>query len=336
MSYTVTLLPGDGIGPEVMEAAVQVIKAASVSITWDRVEAGAEVAVKYGSPLPESTLQAIRTNRVALKGPFTTAVGHGLPSVNVALRKALDLYACLRPVKSIPGVVSRYDAVDLVLFRENTEDLYSGVEHLVVPGVVESLKIITARASTRIARFAFAWAERHGRRKVTAVHKANIMKMSDGLFLECCRAVARGYPAVEYTEVIVDNCCLQLVLDPHQFDVLLLENLYGDILSDLCAGLVGGLGLVAGANIGGEYAVFEPVHGSAPDIAGKNLANPVAAVLTAALLLTHLGEEAAAERITRAVSQVIAEGKILTRDLGGSATTTEMTGAIAAAVRRSA
>jgi len=332
MGYRVTLIPGDGIGPEVAEATLRVVEATGVPIEWEWAEAGGEVAVKYGTPLPEKTLESIRRNRVALKGPLTTPIGEGFASINVALRKALDLYACFRPVRSLPGVRSRYEGIDLIICRENTEDLYSGIEHLVVPGVVESLKVITERASLRIARFTFDLARRHNRKKVTAVHKANIMKLSDGLFLECCRRVAKGYPEIEYQEIIVDNACLQLVLNPHQFDVLLLENLYGDILSDLSAGLVGGLGVVAGANLGDEYAVFEAVHGSAPDIAGKGIANPIALILSASYLLRHLGEEEAADRVVRAVSTITRDGKVLTPDLGGTAATMELASAVARAL----
>jgi isocitrate dehydrogenase (NAD+) len=277
-------------------------------------------------------LESIRRNKVALKGPTETPVGTGHRSVNVDLRKQLDLYANLRPVQSLPGVKSRYEDVDLVVVRENTEDLYSGVEHVVVPGVVESIKIITEKASTRIARFAFDYSRAHHRKKVIAVHKANIMKLSDGLFLDCCRKVAKEYPEVAYDEMIVDNTCMQLVLDPSRFDVLLLENLYGDIVSDLCAGFVGGLGMTPGANIGTTGAVFEAVHGSAPDIAGKNLANPIALILSGTLMLDHLGEHDAADRVRKAVRTVLTEGKKLTRDLGGTAGTTEIAEAIAARV----
>ena len=277
-------------------------------------------------------LESIRRNKLALKGPTETPVGTGHRSVNVELRKTLDLYANLRPVKTLPGIKSRYDDVDLVVVRENTEDLYSGLEHVVVPGVVESLKIITEKASTRIARFAFDYARDHGRKRVTAVHKANIMKLSDGLFLDCCRAVAKGYPEVKYDEMIVDNTCMQLVLDPTRFDMLLLENLYGDIVSDLCAGFIGGLGMAPGANIGESGAVFEAVHGSAPDIAGKNLANPMALILSSAMMLDHIGETDAARRVRAAVHAVLAEGKKLTRDLGGTAGTTEIAEAIAGRV----
>jgi isocitrate dehydrogenase (NAD+) len=330
--HTVTLIPGDGIGPEVAAAAVRVLGATGVDLEWQTEVAGASAVGEHGSPLPARVLESIRRNRVALKGPTETPVGTGFRSVNVALRKELDLYANLRPLRTLPGVKTRYDGVDVVVVRENTEDLYSGVEHVVVPGVVESLKIITERASTRIARFAFAYARSHGRKRVSAVHKANIMKLSDGLFLDCCRKVAREHPEVGYDEIIVDNACMQLVLDPTRFDVLLLENLYGDIISDLCAGFVGGLGMAPGANIGDEGAVFEAVHGSAPDIAGKNLANPIALVLSGALMLEHLGENEAGRRVRAAVTAVLAEGRPLTRDLGGTAGTTEIAEAIAARV----
>lgn len=328
MAHTATLIPGDGIGPEVTDAAVSVVAAAGVDISWERVDAGGEVAARYGTPLPESVLNSVRVNRVALKGPVTTPVGEGFGSVNVALRKGLNLYACLRPVRSLPGVRSRYQDIDLVVVRENTEGLYSGIEHLVVPGVAESLKIITEQASTRIAHFAFRYARQNGRRKVTAVHKANIMKVSDGLFLESVRRARRSYPDIEYEELIVDAVCMNLVRDPYRFDVLLMENLYGDILSDLCAGLVGGLGVVPGANIGDDCAVFEAVHGSAPDIAGKGIANPTACILSAAMMLDHIGERPAATRVREALSSVLAEGSVLTPDLGGHATTRQMTQAI--------
>jgi len=334
VAYQVALIPGDGIGPEVTDAAVAVLEATGVPLAWERCEAGAETAHKHGTPLPEPTLEAIRRAGVALKGPLTTEVAAGMPSVNVALRKALDLYACYRPVKTLPGVPSRYQGIDLVVFRENTEDLYSGIEHLVVPGVVETLKIITERASLRIAEFTFGFAARERRRRVTVVHKANIMKLSDGLFLECCRRVAKRFPGLQYEELIVDNACMQLVRDPTHFDVLLMENLYGDIISDLGAGLVGGLGVVPGANLGDRYAVFEAVHGSAPDIAGRGLANPTACILSGALLLRHLGEEKAGQAVEEAVRTVLAAGRPLTPDLGGAATTLEMAGAVAAALRR--
>ena len=326
---TVTLIPGDGIGPEVVAAAVRVLTATGIAFAWETEQAGSTAIGEHGTALPPRVLDSVRRNKVALKGPTETPVGTGHRSVNVELRKQLDLYANLRPVQSLPGIKSRYDGVDLVVVRENTEDLYSGLEHVVVPGVVESLKIITEKASTRIARFAFDYARGHGRKKVTAVHKANIMKLSDGLFLDCCRKVAKDYEGIGYEEMIVDNACMQLVLDPSRFDVLLLENLYGDIVSDLCAGFVGGLGMAPGANIGADGALFEAVHGSAPDIAGKNLANPVAVILSGALMLDHLGEHDAAERVRRAVRSVLVEGRKLTRDLGGTAGTSEIAEAIA-------
>jgi isocitrate dehydrogenase (NAD+) len=322
---TVTLIPGDGIGPEVTEATVRVVAAAGVAVEWEQVEAGGEFLAKYGTPVPEPVLQSIRRNGVALKGPITTPIGEGFRSANVTLRQALDLYACVRPVRSIPGVSTRFDAVDLVVVRENTEDLYSGLEHRVAPGVVESIKVITERACLRIARYAFELAARQGRRRVTAVHKANIMKLSDGLFLECTRRVAREHREVAYDEIIVDNLAMQLVTDPTRFDVLLLENLYGDIMSDLCAGLVGGLGVVPGANIGDDCAVFEAVHGSAPDIAGKRLANPTALILSAVEMLRHLGEGKAAARVEGAVHAALAEPARRTRDLGGRASLDEFT-----------
>jgi isocitrate dehydrogenase (NAD+) len=332
MSYTVTLIPGDGIGPEVVAAAVRVLTATGIEFQWETVVAGASAIGEHGTALPESVLESVRKNKVALKGPTETPVGTGHRSVNVELRKRLDLYANLRPVQTLPGVKSRYDGVDLIVVRENTEDLYSGLEHVVVPGVVESIKIITEKASTRIAKYAFEYARTHGRKRITAVHKANIMKLSDGLFLDCCRAVAKGFPEVAYDEMIVDNTCMQLVLDPTRFDMLLLENLYGDIVSDLCAGFIGGLGMAPGANIGDGTALFEAVHGSAPDIAGKNLANPMAVILSGAMMLDHLGEHDAADRVRNAVHTVLREGKTLTRDLGGTAGTTEIAEAIATRV----
>ncbi len=330
MSYTITLVPGDGIGPEVMAAAVRVLSATGIDFHWETEIAGAGAIGEHGTALPPRVLASILKNKVALKGPTETPVGTGHRSVNVELRKQLDLYANLRPVKTLPGVKSRYEGVDLIVVRENTEDLYSGLEHVVVPGVVESIKIITEKASTRIARFAFEHARSHRRKRVSAVHKANIMKLSDGLFLDCCRKVAKDFPEVKYDEIIVDNACMQLVLDPTRFDMLLLENLYGDIVSDLCAGFIGGLGLAPGANIGEAAAVFEAVHGSAPDIAGRNLANPMALVLSSALMLEHLGEHDAARRVRAAVYAVLAEGRTLTPDLGGTAGTTEIAEAIAA------
>ena len=332
MTRTVTLMPGDGIGPEVAAAAVRVLSATGVALEWETENAGAAVQAAEGTALPDRVLESIRRNGIALKGPTGTPVGTGHRSVNVQLRRSLELYANLRPVSTLPGVESRYSDVDLVVVRENTEDLYSGLEHEVVPGVVASLKIITEKASLRIARFAFEYAERHGRRKVSAVHKANIMKLSDGLFLACCRRIAGEHAGIEYEELIVDNAAMQLVMDPTRFDVLLLPNLYGDIVSDLCAGLTGGLGLAPGANIGVETSIFEAVHGSAPDIAGRNLANPMALVLSAALMLDQLGESGAAGRIREAVRGVLAEGKTLTPDLGGTAGTTQVAEAIAARV----
>jgi isocitrate dehydrogenase (NAD+) len=324
----VVLLRGDGIGPEVTRAAVRVVEATGAAVVWEEVEAGAEVIAKYGSALPEEALNAIRSAGVALKGPITTPVGGGFKSANVALRQALDLYACVRPVRSIPGLATRYEGVDLVIVRENTEGLYSGLEHRVAPGIVESIKVMTERASTRIARFTFELAERMGRRRVTAVHKANIMKLSDGLFLECARKVAREHPDVEYDEIIIDNCAMQLVRDPTRFDVLLMENLYGDILSDLCAGLVGGLGVVPGSNVGDGCAVFEAVHGSAPDIAGKGIANPAAILLSAAEMLRHLGERDRGDAVERAVHAALAQPEDRTPDLGGSASLERFTDSV--------
>jgi isocitrate dehydrogenase (NAD+) len=332
MAHVVTLIPGDGIGPEVTSAVTTILEASGVAIEWERHDAGVTAVERTGQTLPDTLLDSIRRNRVALKGPVTTPVGEGFTSVNVGLRKALDLYTNLRPVMSMPGVTSRYSNVDLVIVRENTEDLYAGLEHVVVPGVVESLKIITARASTRIAEFAFAHARRHGRKRVTAIHKANIMKLGDGLFLDSVRAVAKLNPDIQYDERIVDAACMHLVMKPEQFDVLVLPNLYGDIVSDLCAGLVGGLGLVPGANLGTEIAVFEAVHGSAPDIAGKNVANPTALLLSANLMLRHLGETAAADRIDAALAQVLTAGQVRTRDLGGTSSTTAFAEAICAAL----
>ncbi len=334
MKYKITLLPGDGIGPEVTGAVVAILECSGVEIEWEQHIVGADALAATGEPLPEDVLESVRRNRVALKGPVTTPVGKGFQSVNVRLRKALDLYANLRPARSLPNVASRYGDLDLIVVRENTESLYSGLEHEVIPGVVESLKIITARASTRIARFAFEYARIHGRKRVTAVHKANIMKMSDGLFLRCFREVAEEYPEITADDRIVDNTCMQLVLNPQQFDILLLENFYGDIVSDLTAGLVGGLGVVAGANLGEHGAVFEAVHGSAPDIAGKNVANPTAVLRSAILMLEHLGEMEAAKRVQTALFNVLKAGEIRTRDLGGTATTTAFASAICRELER--
>jgi isocitrate dehydrogenase (NAD+) len=329
MRHKVTLLAGEGIGPEVAMATRRILEAASVQVDWEEIQAREE---ERGGLVNQAAVESVRRNRVALKGPTTTAIGGGAPSVNVALRKALDLYANLRPVKNLPGVNSRVDNVDMVIVRENTEDLYSGLEHEVVPGVVESLKIITEKASTRIARFAFDYARRSGRKKIHAIHKANIMKLSDGLFLRSVRAVAQHYPEIEYQELIVDNACMQMVVHPEQFDTLLLPNLYGDIVSDLGAGLVGGLGVVPGANIGDECAMFEAVHGTAPDIAGKGLANPTALLLSSILMLEHLGERSAARKIEAALSKIYREGRHLTRDLGGTAGTAEFTEAVIGAL----
>ena len=328
MARVITLIPGDGIGPEVTEAVVRIFTAAALDIEWERYDAGVMAFKRFKQSLPVELLDSIKRNKVALKGPVTTPIAEGIPSVNVGLRKSLDLYANLRPVRNLPGVASRYSGVDLVIVRENTEDLYSGLEHEVVPGVVESLKIITERASTRIARFAFDYLRANGRKRVTAIHKANIMKLGDGLFLESTRKVAREHIDVTYDEKIVDAACMQLVMFPERFDVLVLPNLYGDIVSDLCAGLVGGLGVVPGANIGIECAVFEAVHGSAPDIANKNLANPTALLLSALLMLDHLGEREASGRIRSALWRVLTDGQVRTRDLGGSATTTEFADAV--------
>jgi isocitrate dehydrogenase (NAD+) len=328
MSHTITLIPGDGIGPEVTEAVVRIFAVAKADIEWDRHDAGVIAFKRYGQSLPGTLLDSIRRHRVALKGPVTTPIAEGFTSVNVALRKALDLYANLRPVRNLAGIESRFANVDLVIVRENTEDLYAGLEHQIVPGVVESLKIITEKASTRISQFAFDYARQRGRKRVTAIHKANIMKLSDGLFLESTRKVSREYTDVAYDERIVDAACMLLVMKPEKFDVLLLPNLYGDIVSDLCAGLVGGLGVVPGANLGVDAAVFEAVHGSAPDIADKNLANPTALLLSGLMLLEHIGDLDRARRIRAALDRVLAAGIVRTRDLGGTATTTEFTDAI--------
>jgi isocitrate dehydrogenase (NAD+) len=328
MSRVITLIPGDGIGPEVTEAVVRIFKVAGLDIEWERYDAGMVAFKRFNQSLPVELLDSIKRNKVGLKGPVTTPIAEGITSVNVGLRKALDLYANLRPVRNLPGVESRFSNVDLVIVRENTEDLYSGLEHEVVPGVVESLKIITDRASTRIAHFAFDHVKAQGRKRVTAIHKANIMKLGDGLFLECCRKVSREHLDVTYDERIVDAACMQLVMFPERFDVLLLPNLYGDIVSDLCAGLVGGLGVVPGANMGTDIAVFEAVHGSAPDIANANLANPTALLLSGLMMLDHLGERAAAERIRTALGRVLTEGQVRTRDLGGTSSTTDYTDAI--------
>jgi len=335
-THVVTLIPGDGIGPEVAEATTRAVAAAGVRIEWERVEAGAGALARTGQYLPQQVLDSIQRTRVALKGPIATPIGGGFPSVNVALRKAFELYANFRPVRRLPGVRTRFSdlPLDLIIFRENTEDLYAGLEHEVVPGVVECLKIITEKASLRIARHAFAFARRERRRKISVIHKANIMKMSDGLFLRCARQAAAEVPEICHEELIVDNTCLQLVMRPETFDVLLLENLYGDIVSDLCAGLVGGLGLVPSANLGESHAIFEAVHGTAPDIAGRNQANPTALMQAAVLMLHHLNEPEAATRLEEAILGVYAEGRSTTVDMGGSASTAEFTEAVIASLDR--
>jgi len=334
VSHRATLIPGDGIGPEVTSAAVRAIEATGVHIEWERCELNEEVILRRNEVLPPEIIASILHTKVGLKGPVTTPIAGGFPSVNVALRKALDLYANVRPVRTLPGVRTRYNDVeiDMVIFRENTEDLYSGLEHEVVRDVVTSLKVITRVASIRIAEAAFSFAAETGRKKVAAIHKANIMKLADGLFLRCCREVAARYPQIEYRELIVDNASMQLVIRPEQFDVLLLPNLYGDIVSDLAAGLVGGLGVVPGANLGEKHAVFEAVHGSAPDIAGKGVANPTAMMLSAAMMLVHLREQAAANRLRSAVEKVYADRRHLTPDVGGTAGTREFTDAVIAAL----
>jgi isocitrate dehydrogenase (NAD+) len=321
----IVLIEGDGIGPEVTAAACRVVEAAGVTIDWVRTPAGLHAAEQLGDPLPEETLEVIRRYRVALKGPCTTPVGKGFRSINVRLRQGLDLYASVRPVKTLPGVKTPFEHVDLVVVRENTEGLYAGLEHEVVPGVVESVRLITRPAAERIVRFAFELARTHGRRRVTFCHKADVMRLSDGLFLECARAVADEFPFIRFDEKPIDNLCLELATDPSRFDVLVMENLFGDVISDLCAGLVGGLGVVPGANLGSRYAVFEAVHGSAPDIAGKGLANPIAVVRSAAMMLEHVGHRPAAERIERAVARTLQNRVGLTRDLGGDGTTATLT-----------
>ena len=333
MPHRITLIPGDGIGPEVAFAVVRIIEASGVAVEWEEHVAGQEALDKFGKTLPDELLESIKRNKVGLKGPITTPVGKGFTSVNVGLRKALDLYANLRPIRALPNVPCRNPDLNLVVVRENTESLYSGLEHEIIPGVVESLKIITEKASTRIARFSFEYARAESRKKITCTHKANIMKMSDGLFLKCFRTVAQAYPEIESADMIIDNASMQLVMRPEQFDVVLCENLYGDIVSDLCAGLIGGLGLVPGANIGEKGAVFEAVHGSAPDIAGKGIANPTALLQSAILMLRHIEERAAAEKIERAMLTVFEEGKVRTRDIGGSASTNEFADAIIAKMK---
>lgn len=330
MPTPVTLIPGDGIGPEVTHAARRIVDAAGADIEWHVHEAGGDVVEKYGAVIPPSTLYSIERHKIALKGPIMTPIGKGFKSANVQLRQALDLYANVRPVHSVPGVHTRFDNVNLIVVRENTEGLYSGIEHTVVPGVVESLKIITEKASLRIARYAFELARREGRHRVTAVHKANIMKLSDGLFLECCRRVSQEYPEIKYDEVIVDAMSMHLVTRPETFDICVMENLYGDIISDLASGLVGGLGLTGSGNIGEHAAMFEAVHGTAPDIAGKGVANPTALILSAVMMLRHMGKLDVANRVEQATFDVLEQGHHCTRDLGGTAGTEKFTDAIIA------
>jgi isocitrate dehydrogenase (NAD+) len=334
MTHKVTLIPGDGIGPEVVSAAVRILEATGVKFEWESYAAGADAYEKYGEYIPKELNDAIERNKVALKGPITTPIGGGFSSINVTLRKRFELYSNFRPIRNLPHIPTRYPDVDLVIVRENTEGLYSGIEHEVVPGVVESIKVITAKASTRIAKWAFKYARDNKRKRVHAIHKANIMKLSDGLFLRCARDVAKEYPEITYGEHIVDNTCMQLVTNPYQYDVLVLENFYGDIISDLCAAFVGGLGLVPGANIGDEIAIFEAVHGSAPDIAGKDLANPTAVLRSGLLMLRHLGEHEAATKIRNALEYVYRDKKNLTRDVGGSASTTQFTDAVIEAMEK--
>ncbi len=328
MSHKVTLIPGDGIGPEVTQATVRILEATGVRFEWETFAVGAEAYEKTGEYIPQGLIESIERTRVALKGPVTTPVAGGFSSINVALRKKFELYANFRPIRNMPHIPTRYPDVDLIIVRENTESLYSGLEHEVVPGVIESLKIITEKASTRIARFAFEYARKNQRKKIHAVHKANIMKLSDGLFLRCCRSVAKDYPEIAYAEHIVDNTCMQLVMNPYQYDMLVMENLYGDIISDLCAGFVGGLGFVPSANLGVDCALFEAVHGSAPDIAGKNIANPTALLRSALLMVRHLGEHEASTKIRNALERVYRHRENLTRDVGGQAGTSEFADAV--------
>ena len=332
MSHKVTLIPGDGIGPEVTAAAVRILEATGVKFEWESYAAGADAYAKYHEYIPKDLTESIERTRVALKGPVTTPIGGGFSSINVQLRKQFELYCNFRPIRNLPGVPTRYPGVDLIIIRENTEGLYSGIEHEVVPGVVESIKIITEKASTRISRWAFEYARKFGRKKIHAIHKANIMKLSDGLFIRCSRNISKEYPEIGYGEHIVDNTCMQLVTNPYQYDMLLLENLYGDIVSDLCAAFVGGLGLVPGANLGTECAIFEAVHGSAPDIAGKDLANPTAMLQSAVLMLHHIHEKETAELVQAALERVYSEGKFLTRDVGGTSGTVAFADAVIAAV----
>jgi isocitrate dehydrogenase (NAD+) len=335
MAYTITLIPGDGIGPEVTGAAVRVLEATGLKFDWESFEAGAEAYEKYHEYIPKELIESIERTHIGLKGPVTTPIGGGFASINVALRKRFELYANFRPIRNLPHIPTRYPDVDLIILRENTEGLYSGIEHEVVPGVVESLKIITEKASTRISRFAFEYARKNKRKKIHAIHKANIMKMSDGLFIRCSRNISKEYPEITYGEHIVDNTCMQLVMNPYQYDMLLLENLYGDIISDLCAAFVGGLGLVPGANFGNECSIFEAVHGSAPDIAGKNMANPTAVIRSALLMLRHLGEHDAATKIRNGLEKVYRTRDKLTRDVGGKASTSEFTDSLIEAMESS-
>jgi len=332
MTHQVTLIPGDGSGPEVIAAAKKVIEATGVSITWEMAEAGAAMIEKHATPLPDETIEAIRRTGVALKGPIATPVGTGFRSVNVALRKTFDLYANVRPAKTYPGVITKFENIDLVIVRENTEDLYAGIERMVDENTAESIKLFTRKGCERIIRYAFEYAVREGRQKVTAVHKANIMKCTDGMFLDIAREIAKEYPQIKFNDSIVDAMCMRLVMYPEDYDVLVCPNLYGDIVSDLCAGLVGGLGLTPSANIGVDGAIFEPIHGSAPDIAGQHIINPTAAILSGALMLAHLGEATAASSIERAISNVISDGTILTRDMGGDASTEAFADAVIAAL----
>jgi len=335
-THTITLIPGDGIGPEVTDAVVRILEATGVKFNWERFAAGAGAFEKHKEYIPKELYHSIERNRVALKGPVTTPVGGGFASINVTLRKKFELYANFRPIKNLPGLETRYPDVDLIIIRENTEGLYVGLEHEVVPGVIESLKVMTEKGCTRIAKFAFAYAQQHGRKKIHAIHKANIMKMSDGLFLRCARDVAKKYPEITYAEHIIDNTCMQLVMNPYQYDTLVMENLYGDIVSDLCAAFVGGLGLVPGANLGDEAAIFEAVHGSAPDIAGKDLANPTALLQSSILMLRHIGEGAAADRVQTAMEKTYAARKTLTRDVGGTAGTSAFADALIQALEEKA
>lgn len=332
MAYYVTLIPGDGSGPEVIAAAKKVVEATGVDIQWEEAQAGAAMIEKFGTPLPDETIASIRKTGIALKGPITTPVGTGFRSVNVALRKTFDLYANVRPAKTYPGVITKFENIDLVIVRENTEDLYAGIERMVDENTAESIKLFTRKGCERIVRYAFDYAVREGRKKVTAVHKANIMKCTDGMFLDIAREIAKEYPQIQFNDSIVDAMCMRLVMHPEDYDVLVCPNLYGDIVSDLCAGLVGGLGLTPSANIGVDGAIFEPIHGSAPDIAGQHKINPTAAILSASLMLAHLGEGKAAASIESAVEKVIGEGKVLTVDMGGTASTEEFADAVIAAL----